>query len=69
MAKAKKSKKDTKAAKTEKKPKTKTNVAATLRAIREEAKVALSSGGRKPLNTILALVETGLKESSGKVSE
>ncbi len=38
----------------------------TLRAIRDEAKDCLGSGNRRPLQTILALVETGLCQLSGK---
>ncbi len=50
-----------------KKKEQKTNIVAdTFRAIREEAKAAITSGGRRPLQKILALVETGLKGLSGK---
>ncbi len=69
MARKAKKDKSAKAAKPAKAAKKNKSVAETLRAIRDETKKALSSGGSKPLNTVLALVETGLKQCSGKASE
>ena len=42
-------------------------ISKTFRAIRDEAKVAYNTGGKRPISTILALVQTGLDQLTGKV--